>query len=266
MTKLRLKKNKGMTLISLVVTIIILIILAAVTIRLVLGDNGIINKAQTAADETTKEAATEAMNFKITSAQIETYGKEQRMPTLQELADDFCEDEDFEYVELATKKTASLSKIEVGENESIFTKLKEYPYEFEINSSLQLASIDGIQVATSDTITIDREEYENLLQRIQNLEENSIKYIDYNNLLATMTTKGASYTATENCAIVGVIRVNDGYGANVCVNGKALASLYDKNSGSNEGAINIVVYAKKGDVITTRDTHGVYDLSVYGLQ
>ena len=88
MTKLRLKKNKGMTLISLVVTIIILIILAAVTIRLVLGDNGIINKAQTAADETTKEAATEAMNFKITSAQIETYGKEQRMPTLQELAED----------------------------------------------------------------------------------------------------------------------------------------------------------------------------------
>ena len=163
-------KNKGMTLISLVVTIIILIILAAVTIRLVLGDNGIINKAQTAADETTKEAATEAMNFKITSAQIETYGKEQRMPTLQELADDFCEDEDFEYVELATKKTASLSKIEVGENESIFTKLKEYPYEFEINSSLQLASIDGIQVATSDTITIDREEYEQLKADIAELK------------------------------------------------------------------------------------------------
>ena len=159
MTKLGLKKNKGMTLISLVVTIIILIILVAVTIRLVLGDNGIINKAQIASEETTKEAATEAMNFKITNAQIETYGKEQRMPTLQELADDFCEDEDFEYVELATKKTASLSKIEVGENESIFTKLKEYPYEFEINSSLQLASIDGIQVATSTEDTLKEDNY-----------------------------------------------------------------------------------------------------------
>ena len=175
MTKLRLKKNKGMTLISLVVTIIILIILAAVTIRLVLGDNGIINKAQTAADETTKEAATEAMNFKITNAQIETYGKEQRMPTLQELADDFCEDEDFEYVELATKKTASLSKIEVGENESIFTKLKEYPYDFEINSSLQLASIDGVQVATSDTITIDKDELKTLIAEEVEKQVNTIQ-------------------------------------------------------------------------------------------
>ena len=146
---MRFKENKGITLIALVITIIILIILAGITIRLTLGNTGIVNKAQTASEKTIKEAAKEAMNLKITNVQIESYVEKQRMPTLQEIADNFCQDEDFEYVELETKKTASLNKIEVGENESIFTKLKEYPYEFEINSQLQLASIDGVKVATN---------------------------------------------------------------------------------------------------------------------
>ncbi len=51
-------KNKGITLVALVVTIIIMLILAGVTLRLTLGDNGLIKKAE----ETTKEyedAATE---------------------------------------------------------------------------------------------------------------------------------------------------------------------------------------------------------------
>lgn len=77
--------------------------------------------------------------------QIETYTQEQRMPTLQEFSDGLCKDNEIEYVELQSQKVASLEKIEIGEAESIFTKLKDYPYEFEINSSLQLASIDGVE-------------------------------------------------------------------------------------------------------------------------
>ena len=38
--------NKGITLISLVVTIIILLILAGVALKLTLGENGIFNRAQ----------------------------------------------------------------------------------------------------------------------------------------------------------------------------------------------------------------------------
>ena len=40
--------NKGITLIALVITIIILLILAAVAIQLALGDNGLITRAQSA--------------------------------------------------------------------------------------------------------------------------------------------------------------------------------------------------------------------------
>lgn len=41
-----MKENTGITLIALVVTIIILLILSAVTITLIMGPNGVIQKAQ----------------------------------------------------------------------------------------------------------------------------------------------------------------------------------------------------------------------------
>ena len=48
-----MKNNKGITLVALVVTIVVLLILATVSINLVLGDNGIVKKAQ---DAKTKSA------------------------------------------------------------------------------------------------------------------------------------------------------------------------------------------------------------------
>lgn len=50
--KLEIKKNKGITLIALVITIIVLLILAGVTIASITGENGILNKASEAAIET----------------------------------------------------------------------------------------------------------------------------------------------------------------------------------------------------------------------
>ena len=41
-------KNKGITLVALVITIIILLILAGITLNLTLGQNGIITRAQEA--------------------------------------------------------------------------------------------------------------------------------------------------------------------------------------------------------------------------
>lgn len=139
-------KNKGITLITLVITIVMLIILAGLAITLSLGSNGLITRAREAKEKTQKATATEEMNLKITNIQIDIYAKEDRMPTLQEISNSLCEDEEIEYVELQSKKIGSLEKIDVGNASSIFTKLKEYPYEFEINSSLQLASINGIEI------------------------------------------------------------------------------------------------------------------------
>ena len=46
------RKNSGVTLIALIITIIVLLILAGVTIAMIVGDNGILNQATNASDET----------------------------------------------------------------------------------------------------------------------------------------------------------------------------------------------------------------------
>lgn len=54
-----LKQQKGITLVALVITIVVLIILAGVAISLTLSDNGIFNKSKTARDEYLTAANTE---------------------------------------------------------------------------------------------------------------------------------------------------------------------------------------------------------------
>lgn len=56
------KRKKGITLIALIVTIVVLIILAGITISAIMGNNGIITKAQYAANETTKAGILEEIN------------------------------------------------------------------------------------------------------------------------------------------------------------------------------------------------------------
>lgn len=51
-----LKGQKGITLVALVITIIVLLILAGITISLTLGQNGIINRAQEAGKNYTNAA------------------------------------------------------------------------------------------------------------------------------------------------------------------------------------------------------------------
>ena len=64
--KQKLKENKGITLIALVITIIVLLILAGVTIATLTGDNGILKKAGDAKTQT--EQAKEDENLKIAIA------------------------------------------------------------------------------------------------------------------------------------------------------------------------------------------------------
>ena len=138
-------KERGITLIALIITIILLLILAGVVISLTLGEKGLFNYAKEAKEETTKETATEKINLKITTAQMNSYAEKQRTPTLKEVSLILKEDKEIEYV-TETKQIAS-TKYEVGEEpSSIYTKLKDYSYEFEINDKLQLASIDGVKV------------------------------------------------------------------------------------------------------------------------
>lgn len=58
-----LKKENGVTLVALVITIIVLLILAGVTLAMVMGDSGIFTKANTAAGKTAASSARDAVRL-----------------------------------------------------------------------------------------------------------------------------------------------------------------------------------------------------------
>ena len=70
----RVKQNKGITLIALVITIIVLLILAGVSIAMLTGQSGILSQAQNAKKETMESEDIEKIRLAITEAQIEKNG------------------------------------------------------------------------------------------------------------------------------------------------------------------------------------------------
>ena len=70
-TKLKIKQEEGITLIALVVTIVVLLILAGVSISLVLNNNGVISKAKDSKNSTERGQAQDEVNLAINYLQIE---------------------------------------------------------------------------------------------------------------------------------------------------------------------------------------------------
>ena len=68
--KEQLKTNKGITLIALVITIIVLLILAGVTIATLTGDNGILTKAQNAKEKNAQKTVEEQINLAVQASRI----------------------------------------------------------------------------------------------------------------------------------------------------------------------------------------------------
>ena len=74
-----MKTNKGITLISLVITIVILIILASVTINMTVGENGLFTKAREAKRLQKIAEANEKMGIEILAAQMEALERDEEL-------------------------------------------------------------------------------------------------------------------------------------------------------------------------------------------
>ena len=68
-----MKNNKGITLIALVVTIIVLLILAAVSIAMLTGDNGILGRGQQASTQTAVTNARDQVAMKVAECVTEYF-------------------------------------------------------------------------------------------------------------------------------------------------------------------------------------------------
>ena len=75
MKKLKINKASGVTLIALVVTIIVLLILAGISIQMLTGDNGILNKAEQAVKKHSDANELEKIQIAVLSAQTQNERK-----------------------------------------------------------------------------------------------------------------------------------------------------------------------------------------------
>ena len=73
-------KDNGITLIALIVTIVVLIIIAGVSLNIALGENGIFTKAKQAADTYKNAAANEVKELKEAYKEIQKLLGEKTLP------------------------------------------------------------------------------------------------------------------------------------------------------------------------------------------
>lgn len=71
-----LKENKGVTLVALVITIIVLLILAGVTLSMVMGNGGIFTKANNASEQTNVASAKDAVRLATLEAVSDQYNND----------------------------------------------------------------------------------------------------------------------------------------------------------------------------------------------
>ena len=118
-----LKRNKGITLIALVVTIIVLLILAGVTLSLVAGENGILKRATNAVDVNEKATVEEQADLLV--ADIATKYYEEKYVDNKEVGemDDYIRKELMEEKETASGGYKVIAEKE--ENEIVVKVFKD---------------------------------------------------------------------------------------------------------------------------------------------
>lgn len=173
------KENKGITLIALVITIIVLLILAGVTIVTLTGDNGLLQKAQTAGEQSKKAEAEEQIKLIYAEYQISKYAegnmsagdylKEQLEKTYGEGNVDL----------ISSEESIVLKVIENGES-----KFYEYNPSTGISKELQKGiNYNGktpSEIVPGDDITIVTEKF-----KVFAVENNTIKAMPYYNITLT---------------------------------------------------------------------------------
>jgi len=145
-----MKSIKGITLISLVITIIVLIILSSVGIYLSLGENGIFTKAEEAKLKYEIGKTEEELDIKIGEIQLQKQGS----ATLQNVVDILKSEEDMDYI-ISLEEIVSLGEItSITEVETIGDATEIYVvykiYQFKVNDRLETEFVSIVENNAAD--------------------------------------------------------------------------------------------------------------------
>ena len=113
-----LKNNKGITLIALVITIIVLLILAGVSIAMLTGQNGVLKRANDASDDSKRAEIADKVNMAIQSAYTDAVVANTTTPTidLDKLESIYASDNSDERLEVTGTSGAATLTATVTQN------------------------------------------------------------------------------------------------------------------------------------------------------
>ena len=83
-----INKNKGITLIALIITILVMLILAVVSISAVVGDNGVMTRAEKSQEEQKCATITDHRDLWWSNLKVANFGENTPVQTLDELVED----------------------------------------------------------------------------------------------------------------------------------------------------------------------------------
>ena len=183
---MKTKEIKGITLITLAVTIVVLLILAGISINTVIGDNGIIKKAQSSAELTKESEAKEIINrtimeFYLTNEYetledfLNTKVLEGRIDKVEKNADGTLKVWKNDYSVTTENKTNFSNNNDNNMNKRI--KISTTPYEG-IYDSCEHEAITNVNVEPTDTTleySTDEINYSTTIPRIINAGTATIK-------------------------------------------------------------------------------------------
>lgn len=209
--RIKLSNARGITLIALVITIVILIILAGVAINLTLGENGILNKAKYAREEYQLAQEKEKLEIEILNIQTQIMETEGRIATLNDLQEEI---DTTKYTsELHYEPLATLENVNSVPTYAIVNKINT-EYYFIVDSRLVITDVrlgelvekpmyivtfNGENVTSSGTSTI--QENKNYTTKLTVADGYKITSIEVK-MEGKILTQGENYTYENDSLII----------------------------------------------------------------
>ena len=159
---MRTKENKGVTLIALVVTIVVMLILAGVTISVLNGENGIVKQAQKAKEESKIKELKEKVRIDIAGKRVENINGELRVSVLKEILDKYFDNVPVETQ--ITSETELKAKEEYGKYEMKISDIDVGEITYETSYTI-FKDVNGEQVPIPEGYIVSENSDENIVNK-----------------------------------------------------------------------------------------------------
>ena len=252
--KKKLKTAKGITLIALVITIIVLLILAGVTIAALSGPNGILSNANKAKEQTAESGAREKINIAAIGSYDNTgrFDSEKFKEEIQNMGGTIIAEDDSTitvemdgYEAVVNKETGEIISIE--KSGGVRPQLEGKLYQTDGSEVEEGQTYDELQIKVTVTNVSDIDTIDSIILKNKNGEEQEkIEENLTNGEASFKITSNGTYTAEAKGTTEGIQKTGT---AEIKVEGKFVVEDFDRYL--TEGKIDIVWLDKNNNIIET---------------